>query len=212
MRSAPGATLIGAWPVPRRVEREIADAVPQHRPEALGHVLLAAVEPRDRDHERRRRAAFGHLDVADDLLALERQAHDLERRIEQLAVRQERRQRLVVGLLLARRVRHRPARERVIEPGLQEILVGRGPARRRLRLAPFPCSGRRSGSTPRPVVALQAVDAGQRLAHLVGLEADQGIGAAVGPRLCLLLELVERCAPAMVRRRRAKRAARSPRR
>ena len=66
----------------RAVDREISDAEGKNRAETFGQIFFAAIEAVDRDHQRHR--AFGifrQAQVADDLFAFERNAHDFERRI-----------------------------------------------------------------------------------------------------------------------------------
>ncbi len=164
----------------------------QHRLEALGHVLLAAVEAADGDDHRRRRRRLRHLPVGHDRRALEGDAQHFERRVEQLAVGEEGGERLLVGLLLAGRVRHRPAREGVVAPRLDEIPVGLFRRARQLGLRLLPIALADQAPGRRPFVAVEAPEPTERLAHLLRLEADQRIAVAVGPRLRLGLQLLQR--------------------
>ena len=62
------------------VDRDEADALGEQGGVGLRHRLLAAVEAADREHDRHGRVALGQAQVAHDLLALERQADDLQGR------------------------------------------------------------------------------------------------------------------------------------
>src|SRR5262249_45398455 len=135
----------------------------------------------------------GDLQVADELLSLERQFHDLERRQKILCGLAEGAQRMPVRLLLARRAGDRVAADAAIVE------------RQRIELGEFLAVGARLealvalGLVGEPDLAPQlrplvAVEAGQRIHHLLGILAADALERidAPGAPHHLLLDLVER--------------------
>src|SRR5213075_1231548 len=121
-----------------------------------------------------------------DLLALERNAYRLDRRVERLRILLERFQRAGIRLLLARReLLAGPARDVEGVPGVEVV------AAREIALAdPAP---RRC-----PVVGLEAREPRHRLARILGLDAGERHDVALRAAHGLLLELLERArAPAL---------------
>src|SRR3954470_20837767 len=104
-------------------------------------------------------------------------------------MREPRLERFFVSALLALGVRNRPARERIDEPGLVEILL--------LHVAVADRTPRRG-----PFVAIERLEAPHRLAHVGGLDADEWVGVAVAARDRLGLQLLERPALRVFRARR----------
>jgi hypothetical protein len=127
MRSEVSLTLIGAWPGAGTVDGEKSDAERKNRAEAFREIFFAAIESVDRNHQRHRALRIlRQAQVADDLLALERNVHDFERRIEKLGVIEERFEGFLIRALLAGRRGNRPASERIKPPGADVIGVGFG--------------------------------------------------------------------------------------
>ena len=98
---------------------------------AEGSVFFAAVEAPDGEHDRGGADVDGQTQVADDLLAFEGNAHNLDRRVRNLRVGGEGFERLIVGFHLARGVLQRKAREEVVLEGVLVVLrclggIGRG--------------------------------------------------------------------------------------
>src|SRR5439155_26730924 len=95
----------------RHVEGEVGDAVVEVGVVPERGVFLAAVEATDGEHERGRADVDGQAQVADDLLAFEGNAHDLDRRVGDLRVSGEGLERLFIRLHLSGGVFQRKARE-----------------------------------------------------------------------------------------------------
>ena len=111
----------------RAVDGEISDAEGKNGAETFGEIFFAAIEAVDRDHQRHGAfGIFGQAQVADDLFAFKRNAHDFERRIEEFGVIEKGFKRFFVGALLAGRGRDRPASEGINAPGADVVGVGLG--------------------------------------------------------------------------------------
>ncbi len=184
------ARLQRRLPCAGTVDREEADALRQRRCIGLGDGLLAAVEARNRQHQRyRARRIGGQTQIADDLAALEGNAHDLERRIEVFCMQQIRLDRPLVGGQLARRGRRRPLPEIIEPPGAQEIGVRLLRIGRRPRLRHVTVGDRAPGC--RPFVAIARLDASERLGGVGRLDAKRRIGPGLRPRQRLGLDLLD---------------------
>src|SRR5262249_10445986 len=85
MGAAEDRRLAGAG----HVGREGADTLGEIEAPALGRILLAAVEAGREIDNRRRPYGLGQPQIADDLLAFERNAHHLDRRLHALRVGEE---------------------------------------------------------------------------------------------------------------------------
>ena len=139
---------------------------------ALGPFLLAGIERRDQEDQRRRFGGLGQPQIADDLLALERNFDHFERRIEIARIGKIGLDAFGIGLLLLRRIVRRVMGELVVARRGEKFAAGLGrpaglfcrPARRHVTVA-----DRHPGT--RPFVAIERVDVAERLAHLVERES-----------------------------------------
>jgi hypothetical protein len=192
MRSAPDVDLDRCLAGAGHVDGEHRDPAPNERIAPLDCILLAAVERADGQHQRGR-ACRGQPQIADDLFAFEGNAYDLDRGVEEARVVAESLERHGVGLLLAGRIRYRPAGEGVIAPCF-EVIGLRFPQLLFLLLAlgarRVPPANR--AESCRPFVTVEAVHLLERLAYVVGLESGERIGIALGAGERLGFELLER--------------------
>ena len=88
----------------------------------LDAILLELVKTADADHHGRPCNSVRQPQIAHDLLALERDAHGLDRWVEQFAVFAKCLDRLLIVSALAGRVLHRPCAEVKVEPRLVPVL------------------------------------------------------------------------------------------
>jgi hypothetical protein len=188
MRSAPGSTLRGRLSRARHVERDEADAAPQEILARCRDILLARIEPGDAHDERRRPDVRGQAQVRDVLLSFERQAHDLERGIEEPPVRMKGFESAGIGLFLAGRVLRRPAR-RVVGVPRVVIALARGSGLLHLRGLHVAVADPAEGGGP--CVGLQALESRERLAHVLRPDAPHRREPPVGAALRFLLQFRE---------------------
>ena len=183
------------------IEREERHAVRQIAGVADDGIFLAAVEAADGHDDRRLGDALRLAQIADDLLAVIGEAHRLDRRIDVAPITGGAFQHLLVGFCGSRRILQREAREQVV---LHRVLVG---LRRRRFVGGLERLGFREMAVAdrapdrRPMVALLALEIGERFAHFGGIELRHRIGAPVGAGLNLLLQLFERARRRELRQR-----------
>ena len=156
-------------------------------------VFLPAVDPAPMHDHRRLGDARRNLQVADERLAFERDLDDRKRRLVVLRRLAEQTQRMLIGLLLARRAGDGVATDMAIFEG-EGVELGK-------LLAGGPCLGARVGlrlvsqtdlaPRRRPVVAIEAEE---RIDHLLGIVAADTLERidVAGATHDLLLDLVER--------------------
>ena len=176
-------------PGARHVDREHADARVEIAVGSRDHFLLARIEPVYAEDQRHRSRRAWQPQVRDDLLAVERNAHRLDRRIERFPVRLERVERARVGLVLA-------SGEPLAWPAsdVEDLPCVEVVAPREVALA---------DATPRrrPVVRLEALQARHRFASILGLDAGKRIQVALGAPQRFLLELFQGARPPALRER-----------
>ena len=156
----------------------------------LDDVLLIGVEAADAHHDGRRANSGRKLQIGGDLLAFERHAQHLDRRLGERRVVAEGGGGPAVRLALAFRILCRPGAEAVVAPGAEVGLA-------RLRALARALRASRLGEVlvallhprARPFVAVERVDAREHLAHLLLAVAGERVGVAVDAVLHGLLEL-----------------------
>src|SRR5581483_11717429 len=176
-------------PGARHVDGEDADARIEVSIGACDDFLLARVEAVDAEDERHRPRGARDAQVGDDLAALERDVHRLDRRRERFRVRLKGIERARIVLLLCRREPlARPARDVEDVPGVEVI------AARVVAL---------TDAAPRryPVVRVERVQARHRFARIVRLDAGERNDVALGAAHRFLFQLFERARSRALRER-----------